>query len=268
MTRRYLPLLLLTIFLVVTGCDSSGPGGEPEVVEGPSVSVEGGGTAYAWVRLNANDQPEAVGASLSEAAYEALADTGDAHTGGHAAGGPPITNHEGPTSLNLPMPSAAPPPYDHVTVLWNPEGHPPKPYMVPHLGMHFFFISPEKQKEIEGGPAQTLPDSKYLPDGYAALSPNVPRLGVNYADTTASEFRGQRFTHTIIYGFYEGRSTFVNPMVATDFLSERPDVETQFPQPETYEKPGLYPTRYRVTFNAEASEYRFVLDDLVRRSGS
>ncbi|MFB6248737.1 MAG: hypothetical protein ABEL97_09225 [Salinibacter sp.] len=269
MTRVYHVLLFLCVLIlgVLPGCDGSGPA-PSEVVKGPSVSIDGGGTAYAWVRLNGDDQPVAVGASLSKAAYGALTDTSHVHSGSRSADGRPTTRGGGPTSFNLPIPDEAPPPYDHVTMLWNPEGHPPGPYTVPHLGMHFFFVSPATQKAIKGGPVQTYPASKYLPDGYAPLSPNVPRLGVNYADTTASEFRGQPFTHTIIYGFHKGKSTFINPMVAADFLSDQPDVTTQLPQPEAYEKAGLYPTRYRVTFDTETSEYRFVLDDLVRRSGS
>jgi hypothetical protein len=269
MTRAYRFILFLSVSIltVLPGCDSTGPG-TSEVVEGPTVSVEGGGTAYAWVRLGSEDQPEAVGASLSKAAYEALTDTGHTHSGNRSIDGRPVTKDEGPVSFNLPMPDKAPPPYDHVTMLWNPEGHPPGPYVIPHLGMHFFFVSPAEQKAIKGGPVQTYPAPRYLPEGYAPLSPNVPRLGVNYADTTASEFRGQPFTHTIIYGFHEGKSTFINPMVAADFLSDRPGVATQLPQPEAYEKAGMYPTRYRVTFDTETSEYRFVLDNLVQRDGS
>jgi len=262
---RHVRLLVpaLSLLLVVAGCDSSGPGSGPEVIEGPSVSVEGGGTAHAWVRLNADDQPEAVGVSLSEAAYEALTDTSDAHTNG------PVTHHEGPAGLELEMPAEAPAPYDHATIDWWPEGHPPpNVYTVPHFDAHFYFISEQKRNAIEPGPAQTFPDARYVPAGYVADSVNVPGDGMHYLNTNAPEFNGQPFTHTFIYGFYQGDPSFIEPMASTDMLSGDPDVTAEVPQPEAYKRPGMYPTRYRVTFNNEANEYRFVLDDLVRRGGT
>jgi hypothetical protein len=57
-------------------------------------------------------------------------------------------------------------------------------------------------------------------------------------------------------------------MASAEFLSSKSDLATTVPQPEAYKRTGMYPERYRVTFNEEASEYRMVLEDLVQREDS
>jgi hypothetical protein len=263
MTRahRFILFLSVSILTVLPGCDSTGPG-TSEVVEGPTVSVEGGGTAYAWVRLGSDDQPEAIGVSFSEAAYESLTDTTDEHSKLRP-------KHDGPAEVELAFPDAAPAPYDHATVDWWPEGHPPpNVYTVPHFDAHFYFISPETRTSIEPGPAETFPSEQYVPGGYVADSVNVPGDGMHYLNTSAPEFNGEPFTHTFIYGFYEGSMSFIEPMAASDVLSADPDVTAEVPQPEAYKTSGMYPMSYRITHDDQAGEYRIVLDELVRRGGS
>lgn len=248
---------------VVTGCDSAGSVEGTEVVEGPSVSVDGGGELFAWARLNGNDRPEAVGVTISEAAYQSLTDTADSHASARSP------KHEGRAIYELDFPSEAPAPYDHATIDWNPEGHPPPGvYTVPHFDAHFYFISPESQAAIEPGPAQTFPDERYVPDSYVPDSVNTPAMGMHYLNMQAPEFNGEAFTHTFIYGFYQGEHIFIEPMATTEVLSANPDVNAEVPQPEAYQKAGLYPERYRIVHDDEAGAYRIVLDELVRHDGS
>jgi hypothetical protein len=174
-----------------------------------------------------------------------------------------------PASLELEFPEDVPAPYDHVTIDWWPEGHPPpNVYTVPHFDAHFYFISKDTRDAIEPGPAQTFPADEYVPEGYVADSANVPGDGMHYLNMNAPEFNGQAFTHTFIYGFYQGEPSFIEPMASAEFLSSKCDVTTTVLQPEAYKKTGMYPERYRVTFNEEASEYRMVLEDLVQREDS
>jgi hypothetical protein len=203
----------------------------------------------------------AVGVSLSEAAYASLTNRDDDHNAS--------AKHGGPSELTLPMPDAAPAPYNHATIDWWPEGHPPpNVYTVPHLDAHFYFVSQEKRESVQPGPAQVYPDERFVPDGYVADSVNVPGDGMHYLNLQAPEFNGEPFTHTFIYGFYRGTSTFIEPMASTDLLSSQPDVTAQVPQPEAYQRAGLYPARYRVAYNDDAEEHRFVLERLQRHEGS
>lgn len=266
--RVPIPLRTLSIctallcIAVIWGCDSTGSGDGPEVVEGPSVSIEGGGSAYAWVRLGPDDQPDAIGVSLSESGYESLTDTSDTHTSSRA-------KHDGAVHLQLEVPDKAPAPYNHATLDWHPEGHPPPGiYTVPHFDAHFYFISPQARDAIEAGPAQTFPDKQHVPPHFAPDSVNTPDMGMHYVNLHAPEFNGEPFTHTYIYGFYQGEHTFIEPMVTTDVLSSNPDVRAEVPQPETYQKSGMYPMHYRIVHDTETGEYRVVLQDLTRREGS
>lgn len=93
-------------------------------------------------------------------------------------------------------------------------------------------------------------------------------MGMHYLNLQAPEFNGEPFTHTFIYGFYQGEHTFIEPMVTTDVLSSNPDVNAEVPQPETYQKAGMYPDRYRIDHDAEAGVYRVVLEGLTRHGGS
>lgn len=46
----------------------------------------------------------------------------------------------------------------------------------------------------------------------------VPGEGVHVEDVTAKEFYGQPFDTTLIYGFYNGKMAFVEPMVTRHYL--------------------------------------------------
>lgn len=266
--QRVRPFLLslLALGLVLGGCDLSGSNSGPETVKGPESSIEGGGNAYTFVRLGGDGQPTAIGVSLSEEGFESLTDTSDAHTS--SAQSPPSAKHDG-ASIELDFPEEAPSPYNHVSLDWWPEGHPPpEVYTVAHLDAHFYFISKEERDAIEPGPAQTFPTDEYVPSGYVADSVNVPGDGMHYLNTQAPEFNGEPFTHTFIYGFYQGEATFIEPMVTTDFLSSTSDMTAEVPQPETYQKAGMYPLQYRIVHKEEASEYRILLTNLVQREDS
>lgn len=253
----------LFVFLVLSGCDSTGSSDGPTIVEGPSVTVDGGGSANAWVRLSEDNQPEAVGVSLSESAFRALTDTSDAHTNRARP------KHGEPESVVLDLPDETPAPYDHATIDWHPDGHPPPGiYTVPHFDAHFYFVSKQTRQAVEPGPAQVFPGEQYVPEGYVPDSVNTPGMGMHYLNMKAPEFNGEPFTHTLIYGFYEGEHMFLEPMMTSEMLSSRPNVEADVPQPEAYQKAGMYPRDYRITHEAEAGEYRIVLEELVRHDGS
>ena len=257
MIRLRLAPVLLGVLLFVVGCDSNGSNDGPETVTGPAATIDGS-TIQSWVRLDGDDRPTAVGVTIDEGAYEALSDTADTHG-----------KHDEAVVVELALPDAAPPPYNHVTLDWNPEGHPPPGiYTVPHFDVHFFFVTEETRESIEGRPATTFPDEAYVPTGYVPDSLNTPDMGMHYVNLQAPEFNGQPFTHTFIYGAYQGEISFIEPMVTTEVLDGSPNLTVPVPQPEVYQQSGFYPTQYRIVHDATAGEYRVTLADLTRRSGS
>lgn len=256
--------LVSAVAALLVGCGGGGDDG-PRTIEGTPQPL-GQGTARSWVRLNAQGTPQAVGVTLSEAALQGL----------------PTTPVEGPAAaelvLKLPAEAAATG-IDHIEVEWNPQGHDPNPiYGVAHFDVHFYLISQAQQQAIlPSDPAfatkaARLPSSAYVPAGYVLpgdpVANTVPQMGAHWIDPRSPEFNGQPFTSTFLFGSYDGRFTFVEPMVSKAFLDTKPNVVHDVPQPGKVAIAGFYPSRYRVSYDATAKAYQIVLDGLVRRDAS
>jgi hypothetical protein len=91
------------------------------------------------------------------------------------------------------------------------------------------------------------------------------QMGVHWVDPTSPELNGKPFTSTFIFGSWDGRLIFAEPMITKDFLESKQDFTAALPLAETYEVPGRYPTRYSMRWDAVAREYRIVLAGLTPR---
>lgn len=188
----------------------------------------------------------------------------------------------------LELPALAPEPYQLVELDWNPGGHPPPGvYTVPHFDFHFYTISlAERNAIVPSDPdfaaeANNLPTGAFVPPFYAVLAgPGqtaadiaVPQMGVHWSDVRSPELQAllgnpagfQPFTRTFIYGSWNGRFTFYEPMVTLEYLLSNPDVTTSIPVPASYPEAGYFPTSYKVTYDAQAKEYRVALTGLTKR---
>jgi hypothetical protein len=217
------------------------------VHEGQAVKV-GNGTARVVVAATANGLPASVSVVMTAGALEGL----------------PAPSKEQPEwEFVLPMPQSGPRTgYDHVAVDWNPAGHPPEGiYTVPHFDFHFYAVSRAEQEGVsfagtEGAEAAKVADSALLPQGYAVPPDTaVEKMGVHGVDPASPEFHGEPFTRTFIYGYYKGRLTFVEPMVALSYLLTEPDVTDEVRVPSAYSYPGFYPSKYRVGYDPERKLY-------------
>jgi hypothetical protein len=74
----------------------------------------------------------------------------------------------------------------------------------------------------------------------------VPMMGAHWVDPTSGEFHGQPFGETFIFGSYEGKVTFYEPMITLEFLKNNSNFERSIPQPAKVQKSGYYPTKMRV----------------------
>jgi hypothetical protein len=243
--------IALTAALVVAAAcsdDSTAPRALPEV-QGSAVAV-GNGTARTFVVPSSSGQPLSIGIELTASALDSL---------------PSST-----TEWVLPFPAGMNvAPWDHATLDWNPQGHPPMEiYGVPHFDFHFYTITTAEQMAIAGGPDTTTVPAADVPVGYASQVMAVPMMGVHWTDTTAAEYHGQPFDKTFIYGFYHGREAFVEPMVTKTLLESHPDVSAPVKQPQTFQLAGFYPRSYSVRYDASSQVIRVTLDSLTSRTGS
>jgi hypothetical protein len=224
--------------------------------EGPAVTI-GQGQARAFVTLDAQGQARTLGIRLSEAAL---------------AGLPAEVPAMGEWEYVLSLPAeAAGTGYNHAAVDWNPHGHIPKGvYNVPHFDFHFYAIDSAARNAITAvgedlERAHKAPEPSQMPTDYV-LPPGteVPNMGAHAIDPGSAEFNNQPFTQTFIYGFYDGKIIFTEPMLTLAFLQSRPSTSTPVKQPQTYNPDFAYPARYGVHYDAGARQFEITLDELAR----
>lgn len=245
---------------------AAGPLGQAIAAEGAANATYEGkpmpvghGTARVVVRTGAAGEPATVAVMLSRDALDGL-----------PAKLNPRTLPEGEWEYALKMPAKGPRTgYTHVVVDWNPEGHPPPGvYSVPHFDFHFYMMSGAERAKVAfpGGaadPAAQAPAPALLAAGYQVVPETaVPKMGVHAIDVTAPEFHGKPFAATFIYGYYQRRMVFLEPMVTRKFLLTRPDFTSPVPAPAAYSLPGHYPSRYGVRYDAAKKAYFLELGGL------
>ena len=231
---------------------------------GAPVAV-GRGTARAYVTTR-NGVASEVGVALSEAALAGL-------PGEHAPGGVRAHGHVTFEHV-LPLPQRNPTRFRHVLLNWNPGGHePPGIYDTPHFDFHFYVIDNEERLAIDPADpdyqrkAERKPAAELIPRGYVLPAPLAfARMGVHWVDTTSAELKGQPFTSTFIYGSWDGKVIFAEPMITKAYLESKPRFSAELPAPARGRDAGYYPKGYRVRWDAATKEYRITLTGMAARS--
>jgi hypothetical protein len=251
--------------LVLTGCGGSNAQAGKEFY-GPAQPL-GAGSVRTYETVSADGQPTEVGVRMTTAAMDGLP-TADL--------GPPVM---------LDFPAAAPgTAFTHVMLNWNPHGHePPGLYGRPHFDFHFDLVEHAVLAAIRPSDpafavrAAHLPEPKYVPADYApAPGPPpamqaVPGMGLHLTDTTDKALIPGHydFTQIFINGAWDGRYTFMEPMLTRAWLLTRPDLPQEpIKQPQAYQRAGYYPTTFAVHFDAGTNEYVVALGGLTMRTAS
>lgn len=237
---------------------------DPAISYGAPVTV-GKGTARSYV-IMAGDAPTEIGVAISEATMQGLPDH-------HTPGGIEIEPGHFSWEFILPLPRVNPTPVQHVVLNWNPGGHePPGTYDRPHFDFHFNYITVEERMAID----PKRPDFKarqakdpapeLIPAGYVNPMPvAVPMMGVHWIDPKSPEFTGQGFSRTFIFGGWDGRVIFAEPMITKAFLEAKPDSTFPLPHAPKYAQPGYYPSAYTVRWDEPSREYRVAMTRLERK---
>jgi hypothetical protein len=258
--------------------ESTSPRG-PRMVYGASQAL-GQGTARTYVVLDNAGRATSLGVALSETAMTGLPQM-------------PMPGMPSAAMLSLAIPAeAAATGYDHVMLDWNPAGHEPEHvYTHPHFDFHFFQVSTAERDAMNPGNPQfgpksgIFPAAAFVPEGFMAASvlanvppaaAAVPLMGMHWLDTSSPELQpppnNHQFTRTFIYGSFDGRFIFVEPMITKAFIeSAKGRAEGySFPVsvPEKVATTGAYPSAYSISYDASAREYRIALDGLVSKQAT
>lgn len=214
----------------------------------------GDGTVQAWVEVDGAGNPVAIGATLTEEALNNLPDAGK--------------------MLSLQMPEqAANTLFDHIYVVWSLGNPFIEPYNdIPKFEFFFYMVSETERGSVAGNQYESAPmPASLLPPGYENYDGGngngfiVFLKGVCFFDSAAPEWNGGEFTHSVVYGSYQRQLTFLGPHISEEYLRSQPDATFDIKQPESVQRPGYYPTKYNIKYDAGKQEYEVKLDAFVER---
>lgn len=230
-----------------------------KIFKGPEQTFQHG-KSWTWYEENGKGDPMRIAIVIDDEAMASL----DRNTGnGHS--------HVNAVSLKL-HPEAGATPFTHALLDWNPHGHEPAPiYDKPHFDFHFYTSTEAERLAIPTYEAakekfDNHPAPAYFPATYIPGPGGVPQMGVHWLDATTPELNGSPFTQTFIYGSYDGKVTFYEPMITEEFIKNNHTFVRDIPQPAKVQKSGWYPTKMR--FQKKDGATHFILESFVKREAS
>lgn len=231
----------------------------------------GNGTVNTYLTLADDARPVSIGIRMTEAALEGLPAEPNNTNRCYDVNGDgrmeATTECIGEHELVMTWPAElerADVPFKWMGLGWAAHGHnPPNVYDVPHFDVHFYMAERDAVLGIRTGPcggmlvdcddlerARLPVPGAFVPAGYADVGAVVPEMGNHLVNTASPELAAppEPFTHTLIYGAYDGQITFLEPMVTRSFLLGRPDVCAPVPQPAAWQTRGHHPTQYCIRY--------------------
>ncbi|MEO6720387.1 MAG: hypothetical protein ABIN67_08470 [Ferruginibacter sp.] len=216
----------------------------------------GNGKANSWFTTNENGVPQEIGFEMTSEAFTGLTtDPAD-----FAAATFALQQHPKAKDLT---------PFDHLVINWNPHGHDPAGvFDIPHFDFHLYTITAEDRVTIPPYMPATaalhdkLPPAGFMPASFTATPGGVPQMGKHWGDNNMS----LPFKHTMVYGSYNGKMVFLEPMVTKVFLDSGEKVTHDYDQPTQFEKTGkYYPTKYNIYRDASNHKHYVTLSAFVLR---
>ena len=256
-------LVVLLGVILLSGC--SREPSEAGTFFGRSQPI-GQGTVRTFTTTDAAGHPTELGLRVSAAALDGL----------------PAQDSVPPTMIDLDLPpQASSTVVDHVTFNWNSQGHDPVVlFGKPHFDFHFYMTDAGSVMAIDPSApdfatkAAQLPDPRYVPVDYVPppgrpADSAVPAMGLHWVDKADNMVPGQyNFQHAFINGSWDGKYTFMEPMMTREWMLTRATVDQPIKQPAAYQRTGYFPTTYSVRYDETANEYVISLGGLTMRQAS
>ncbi len=282
-------LSVLILGFLVAGCTRM-PDSSPKPRALGAPSALGNGTVASYAEFDPSGVPKAIGVVFAGGAFDNLPKerSGGRHCFDATKDGTidPATECAGWHERVLPLPSEASRrpdmPFKWALLNWNPDGHtPPGVYDKPHFDVHFYIQPIEDVFAIESGPCgpehvrcdqfelAKLPVSgDYMHPDFKDVGAVAPAMGNHLVDPTAPEFHGVPFTHTWIYGVYEGRVTFYEEMLTLEYLKTQPEKCFPIKTAKAVALSGYYPTQSCIRYVKDKAEYTVSLEGFQLRQAS
>ena len=178
------------------------------------------------------------------------------------------SDHMSPqNNLLIPVSEKSGTPFKFIMLNWNSSGHEPdNVYTLPHFDFHFYTSTQnEVMNYMNEAKLNAAPATDYIPANHIS-GPGVPMMGKHFIDATSPELAGQTFTQTFLYGSYDTKVVFWEPMITLNFLKNTNNFERAIPQPSKFQQSGYYPTKMRVKRHDGVTEIS--LESFVSRQAS
>ena len=271
-------------------CGTQGALADPGTVYSEARRL-GDGFAQVYAALDAEGAPQAIGVSFDPGMLKGLPTTPNTYSRCFDKNGNGRIDEHGECNGDYELRFALPQelvqrdltPFTWVGVNWNPMGHPPPAppvWAVPHYDFHFYVMPREAVGQIRPGPcaelidcddfkrAQTPVPARYVNADHVDVGAAVPDMGNHLINSKTPELvePGRAFTHTFIYGAFDGHVTFYEPMVTLAYLETRPDSCVPIKQPQAWEAAGYYPAQYCIRYHPDDERYTVSLEGFVNRT--
>lgn len=240
-------IFLCLTALVLTSCDKNSTDPNP-TFKGAEQAL-GNGKVYSWVKFM-GDKPASIGVTFTKGVLDNLPHGGSAIV------------------LALPAEAVGKTPFDHVMLDYLHTGHePPGVYDVAHFDVHFYMQPLAERKAIPPYPVapakfDNIPPTGYMSATYIRLPAGVPEMGVHWANPASPELTGKgKFTETLVQGSYDGKFTFIEPMISFEYLKSRPTMNKDVLLPAKFAKSGYYPMKYSI--KQDGDDTLISLDELM-----
>lgn len=233
------------------------------VFKGPQVAL-GYGKVRSWVSVNKDGFPNEIGIEITPEAFKNLsAETAKSVPPEHST-----------IVIPLHLKAKQLTPFDHVGLNWNPHGHPPPGvFDAPHFDIHFYMISVEEQMAIPAWSDETnalfsdpplgfMPADYFTPPGPPGTA--EPQMGKHWLPVNLGAFLP--FSKIMIYGSFDGKLIFVEPMITLDYLLSNEPFSESYSQPDLFAKSGNYPTKYNIFHDPTTGNTYVTLSDFVWRT--
>ena len=249
---KKLTFFVATVFIIFSGFSFASS--SEKKMEGDKVKL-GNGTVKSWVIVDDNNVPKSMGITFTVDALTDLPKPTD-------PGGFPLAVFPDYTTFEyvLKLPDNVMNfPFKSVGLNWNPTGHPPDCYNNSHFDVHFYMMDENLRTSItcmgdDTNKVYKQPDAQYIPQDYmTAPMTGEARMGCHWFDPNSAEFH-TGFNKTIIYGFYDAKMVFVEPMITLDYLNSKPNVTETIKLPKSYQVSGYYPTGYTVKYDEKTKD--------------
>ena len=231
--------------LALAGCGGGSSGNQ--MITGQSQQVAGG-TVSTFALVDSNNTVLVAGAKVPLSVLTNPSGTGTGNAGALATVAFPAQVQQS-TYLN------------HFEMHWEPNGHPPAVFMVPHFDLHFYNQTVAQVAAV-APPDPTPPAADHIPAGYfyPGAAATVPQMGVHAVNPAQLQ---NGFTDVMIAGFYGGRMTFIEPMVTQALLAQKTNFTLAVPLPAVLGVATRYPTTFTATYDVATDSYTFLFSNFV-----